>query len=76
MSQYKRATWKKGDETMTGEWRWSYFLQRFQIYLDEPDPVTGRKRIIETSGDEPGFNGWKLVKEANEVLAIIERGEA
>lgn len=57
------GVWKKGTRRITGKWMWSWHQQRFLIYLNGRDPITGESRgVIESFGESPEFNGWKLVE--------------
>lgn len=58
----KQASWKKGKKIITGIWRWNWASQRFIIQLDKKCKISGNTIIIETSGEHPNFNGWKLVE--------------
>ncbi len=64
---WKKATWIKGDKTITGCWVYSWSRRTFVVELDDKDEVTGGRRRIETGDDSLNFNGWKLKDEPLEV---------
>lgn len=63
MSNWNKAVWKKGKQKITGSWIYNWAADRFTIWLDEKDELTGQSRKFVVGGDHPEFNGWKLVRE-------------
>ncbi len=56
------AVWKKGKKTIKGRWMYIWHRNVFLIRLDSVDEITGQGREIEVHGDDPEFNGWKLIE--------------
>jgi len=48
-------------ETVSGNWCYIWHEDRFIIYLDSIDPITGRARIVQCSGDHPRWGKWEIV---------------
>jgi hypothetical protein len=62
-----KATWVNGKKTVTGEWEYYWPGDKFFIWLNSTDRVTGNQRTITVVGGEhPEWGNWKLVKEENE----------
>lgn len=60
---WRNGVWKKGKKRVTGKWCYQWSSDTFFIHLDRKDDVTGQTIEIDVKGDEPNFNGWKLVEE-------------
>lgn len=60
---FKVASWKKGKKTITGIWKYNWQKNKFTIILDSKNRITGTNIKVETFGDTPEWNGWKLVKD-------------
>jgi hypothetical protein len=58
----KRGVWKKGKKLLRGWYSYNWGADRFCIVLERRDPVTGQERRILVGGDEPEWNGWKLLE--------------
>lgn len=58
-----RRCWKKGLAVVEGWCAYNWAADRFDIELDGKDRVTGQPRKFSVYGDEPNFNGWKVVRE-------------
>lgn len=63
MSNWNKATWKKGKEIINGQWIYHWAADRFTVCLDKRDPLTGQPRKFVVAGDSPKFNGFKLIRE-------------
>ncbi len=69
-----KATWRKGKRRITGSWTYNWSADKFHIYLNSVDDITGEKRTITVHGDTPEFYGWKLVqKRVKSVENIVAR---
>jgi len=60
MSRHE-AIWSDGKTTVQGTWEYYRPSDKFIIWLDSKDPVTGRQRVVETHGDVPEWGKWKRV---------------
>jgi len=59
------ATWKSGKKLLTGCWEYSTIFDKFDVWLDKIDPLTGNRAhiIVEGSSESgPEWGPWKLVK--------------
>jgi hypothetical protein len=64
MNAWYDGKWTKGNKTIEGKWRYIWETDCFYVVLNSTDPVTGEPRKIKNLyGEQPNFNGWKLVKE-------------
>ncbi len=59
----KPGTWTNGKRTVTGRWIYVWASQRFVIWLDSRDRVTGANRRIVTANDTPEWGNWKLKRD-------------
>ena len=62
MMVYRKATWMNGKKKLTGKWAYDWASERFYIFLDSTDPVTGAARKVVTCGDTPEWGNWKRVE--------------
>jgi hypothetical protein len=53
------ATWTDGKKVVTGHWQYNWASDSFTIFLDSTDRITGRKRVIRTTGDTPEWGRFK-----------------
>lgn len=60
---YHKCTWQKGKVKVTGGYSYNWAGDYFNITLDKKDELTGRIREFRVYGDEPNFNGFKIIKE-------------
>lgn len=61
------ATWRKGNRTVSGRWRYNWASDRFLIELDKPNRLTGeRRQRFWVHGDRPEFNGFVVDKTVGE----------
>lgn len=61
-----KATWVNGKRKLTGTWKYVYGSDRFVIWLDKRDSITGRDRSLIVSGYTPEWGNWKLVRGATD----------
>lgn len=57
----RSGTWKhpKRKRKLTGEWKY-VGGDKFIIFLDKKDSITGRDKVVEAYGDKPEWDDWKL----------------
>jgi hypothetical protein len=58
-----KATWINGKRKVTGTWSYYRPSDRFDIYLDVKDRITGQYKHVSTNNDTPEWGNWKLVRE-------------
>jgi hypothetical protein len=58
-----KGLWRNGKRTLTGSWSYYRPADRFDIWLDSKDRITGQNRHISTHNDTPEWGNWKLVME-------------
>ena len=55
-----KATWKKGKKKIHGHYKYRWASDKFVIYLDSKDPITGLYRVFDVYGEKPEWNDWEL----------------
>jgi hypothetical protein len=59
-----QAKWTDGKRTITGRFEYYWPGDRFDIWLDSTDRITGKQRHISLVGeDSPQWGKWKIVRE-------------
>jgi hypothetical protein len=62
----KRGTWKNKKRTVSGSWEYNPISDRFIIFLDQRDRITGLHKQIVTAGSQrelPEWGNWKFQPE-------------
>jgi len=57
---YQKGLWLNGKQKQTGEWKYFWGSDKFIIWLDSVDRITGRQRQVEVHGEKPEWGNWKL----------------
>lgn len=65
---YYRCIWKKGNKKVTGGYSYNWAGDYFNITLDSKDVITGRIREFRIYGEEPNFNGFKLIEKDGKIV--------
>lgn len=63
---WKKGRWSNGKRTLTGSWAYVWSRDMFVIHLNSKDPITGRKRNIETFNDTPEWGKWRLIEDEDQ----------
>ena len=61
----KEGKWKRGNEVITGRWRYNWSSSSFTVWLDKECSVTGSDITLTVYGEKPEWDSWKFMKEGS-----------
>lgn len=56
-----KACWEKNGKRISGKYEFWQPSGKFKIWLNEKCEITGRTITLEVDGEQPEFNGWRLL---------------